>query len=131
MLVLHYLTVFSSEFKNRSYNTSSKFYTLSWFHKLPLVRYRFTKFYGTLWILLKIIQPILLYYDIKIPFIILSFLNPFAMFVIDIAFFFCMQKYCRIIIDRPYFYAHLVADFILLVNGIFVLVVETSSQITI
>ena len=64
--------------------TKNKFYIIAWFHKLPIIKYKFTKQYGILWIIYKLTFPFLLYFDLKLCVIILALANPISMFAMDI-----------------------------------------------
>ena len=73
------------------------------FHKLPILKFRITKLYGTLWMIYKLIFPFLLYYDTKLYVIILALANPISMLVLDLLEFCTLQYHYKINFDRLYF----------------------------
>ena len=95
-----------------------------------MLKYKFTRLYGTLWIIYKLTFPFLLYYDLKLYVIILALANPISMFALDVFEFYRLWRHYRINFDKLYFIMHLFTDFILLLNGLFVWLIEYSSEAT-
>lgn len=83
MLIFYFMKSLKIDVISLTYKSFSKFYVLAFFHKLPMLKYKITKQYGTLWIIYKLIFPFLLYYDLKKLVIILSLVNPISMFAMD------------------------------------------------
>ena len=83
MLVFYFKKSLKTEIIGFASEVTSKFYTIAFFHKLPILKFRITKLYGTLWIIYKLTFPFLLYYDLKLFVIILALANPISMLAMD------------------------------------------------
>lgn len=130
MLILYIIKSLKTEVIGLIYESNSRFYAAAFFHKLPILKYKVTKCYGDLWIIYKFAFVFLLYYDMKQYIIILALINPLSMVGMDCFQFYRLWRYYRINFDKVYFCMHIFADLILLLNGMFLFLVEYSSEAT-
>lgn len=130
MLGAYFRAITASDVQSKSDLFGENYYPISLFHKLPLIRSRIAKCYGCLWVVYKMAFVLFLFYDLKLAVIVLSFLNPASMFVMDFYQFQRMQTVNKVRLDKLYLLAHIVVDLILLLNAGFVMLVEWTSNAT-